>query len=48
MTFSEYIIQERSKNYYYIVCGDIGKFKNITLEQYCSNLYDEYKMLYNK
>ena len=46
MTFSEYIIKERSKNFYFMVCGDISKFKNITIEEYLDNIYHEYCLLY--
>lgn len=46
MIFSEYIIKERSENFYYMVCGDIAKHKNITIEKYLSNMYEDYKFLY--
>lgn len=45
MTFSEYIIQERSKNFYYTSLQDMIKYRT-TLEKWFSDLYEEYKILY--
>lgn len=45
MTFSEYIIRERSKGFYIINLGDIIKNKT-TLEEWFSDMYIEYKILY--
>jgi hypothetical protein len=45
MTFSEYIIQERSKEFYLISLGDIIKQKT-TLEEWFSDMYLDYKILY--
>jgi len=51
MTFSEYIIQERSINFYLISLKDMCKFNaNMTLEDWFSDMYYDYKILdlYNK
>jgi len=45
MTFSEYIIKERSENFYFLSLIDMLKTKT-TLEDWFSDLYFEYKILY--
>ena len=46
MTFSEYIINERSVNFYKICLGDCIRF-GITIEELLSNTYTEWNILYN-
>ena len=48
MTFSEYIISERSENFYYISLSDISKLRNITLEEWFSDMYYDWNLLYNQ
>jgi hypothetical protein len=45
MTFSEYIIQERSEEFYFISLGQMMKCRT-TLEDWFKDLYTEYKILY--
>ena len=45
MTFSEYIIQERSENFYFISLEQMMKCRT-TLEEWFSDLYLEYKIIY--
>ena len=45
MTFSEYIIKERSKKFYLISLGYIIK-QQTTLEEWFSDMYTDYKILY--
>lgn len=47
MTFSEYIIQERGKKFYFISLNIIIKCET-TLEEYFIDLYSEYELLYLK
>jgi len=46
MTFSEYIISERSKNFYLISLKDIIKY-NSTLEEWFSDMYYDWNILHN-
>lgn len=46
MTFSEYIIQERSKKFYFTSLQDMVRSNtNLTLEEWFSDLYTEYKII---
>ena len=45
MTFSEYIIQERSEEFYFISLEQMIKCRT-TLEDWFKDLYTEYKILY--
>lgn len=47
ITFSQYIIEQRSKNFYLISLGDIVKFDS-TLEEWFYNMYFDYKIIYGK
>jgi len=47
MTFSEYIINERSKKYYLTSLQQIAKC-NSTLEEWFSDMYYEWNLVYNK
>lgn len=46
MTFRDYIIQERSLGFYQICMGDCIRF-GYTIEEYLSNTYTEWNILYN-
>jgi hypothetical protein len=46
MTFSEYIILERSENFYFTSLEQMMKCR-ATLEEWFSDLYTEYKILYS-
>lgn len=46
ITFSEYIINQRSKNFYLISLGQIIMC-NMTLEEWFPEMYYEYKLLKN-
>lgn len=46
MTFSQYIISERSKNFYTISLGQIAMC-NSTLEEWFSDMYYDWTFLYN-
>ena len=45
MTFSEYIISERSENFYLISLGQIVKCKS-TLEEWFSSMYYDWNLLH--
>lgn len=45
MTFSEYIIKERSEKFYFVSLIHISKSKT-TLEQWFSDMYADYKILF--
>lgn len=45
MTFSEYIIKERSEEFYFTSLKDMLKCRT-TLEKWFSDMYTEYKILY--
>jgi hypothetical protein len=47
MTFSEYVIQERSENFYFISLEQMSRYK-ITIEKWFDNLYQEYLILNDK
>jgi len=44
MTFSEYIIQERSEEFYFVSLGQMSKFRT-TIEVWFENMYLDYKIL---
>jgi hypothetical protein len=46
MTFRDYIIQDRSLGFYQICMVDCIRF-GCTIEQYLSNTYTEWNILYN-
>ncbi len=47
MTFSEYIIKQRSELFYFESLKDMVKCNTkLTLEEWFSNLYTEYKIMY--
>jgi len=46
MTFSEFIIKERSKEFYIISLSDIVKCSS-TIEDYFKDLYFDYQLLIN-
>lgn len=45
MTFSEYIIKERSEEFYFTSLKDMLKCRT-TLEEWFSDMYNEYKILH--
>jgi len=46
MTFSEYIIKERSEEFYFTSLQDMLKCRT-TLEKWFSNMYYDYKIISN-
>jgi len=47
MTFSEYIIQQRSLNFYFISIYDMNRLGcNMTIEEWFSDLYYDYNILF--
>lgn len=47
LTFSEYVIQERSENFYFMSLADMVKCNSkLTLEEWFSNMYLDYEILY--
>lgn len=46
MTFSEYIIEQRSESFYFTSVKNMANAR-MTLEDWFSDLYTEYKIIYN-